>query len=73
MAAGAAVIAANASSLPEAIDLPEALFDPHDVTDITAHLERVLTDGAFRQYLQDMVHGRPPSLPARTAQDALAF
>ena len=55
MAAGAAVIAANASSLPEVVDLPEALFDPYDVTDITAHLERVLTDGAFRQCLQE--HG----------------
>ena len=31
MAAGAAVIAANASSLPEVVDLPEALFDPYDV------------------------------------------
>ena len=74
MAAGAAVIAANASSLPEVVDLPEALFDPYDVTDITAHLERVLTDGAFRQCLQE--HGPRQAAKfswQRTAQDALAF
>ena len=55
MAAGAAVIAADASSLPEVVDFPEALFDPHDVTDIATHIERVLTDDAFRQRLQ--AHG----------------
>ena len=74
MAAGAAVIAANTSSLPEVVDLPEALFDPYDVTDITAHLERVLTDGMFRQCLQE--HGPRQAAKfswQRTAQDALDF
>lgn len=74
MAAGAAVIAADASSLPEVVDLPEALFDPHDVTDIAAHLERVLTDDAFRQRLR--AHGPQQAAKfswQRTAQDTLDF
>ena len=74
MAAGAAVIAADASSLPEVVDLPEALFDPHDVTDIAAHLERVLTDDAFRQRLR--AHGPQQAAKfswQRTAQDTLNF
>ena len=74
MAAGAAVIAADASSLPEVADLPEALFDPHDVAAIAAHLERVLTDDAFRQRLQ--AHGPQQAAKfswQRTAKDILDF
>ncbi len=74
MAAGAAVIAANASSLPEVVQLSEALFDPHDVTDITAHLERVLTDDAFRLRLQE--HGPQQAAKfswQKTARDTLDF
>lgn len=55
MACGAAVIGANASSLPEVIGLDEALFDPMDVTSIRAKMEQGLTDSAFRQRLQ--MHG----------------
>ena len=55
MVEGAAVIAANTSSLPEVVGLEEALFNPFEVTDITDHLQRALTDPAFRQRLMD--HG----------------
>ncbi|MFA5171071.1 MAG: glycosyltransferase family 1 protein [Sulfuriferula sp.] len=55
MACGAVVIGSNASSVPEVIGNPEALFDPLDTTAITAKLEQALTDQAYRQRL--IVHG----------------
>ena len=51
MACGAPVIAANASSLPEVIGLPEALFDPKSVQSISAKLCHALTDTSFRERL----------------------
>lgn len=55
MACGAPVIAANASSLPEVIGLPEALFDPTSVNSIAAKLEQALTDDVFKAKL--IAHG----------------
>ncbi|HWQ19996.1 MAG TPA: glycosyltransferase family 1 protein [Methanotrichaceae archaeon] len=55
MACGAAVLASNASSLPEVIGLKEALFDPYDDIDIAKKIERALTDGSFRSQLKE--HG----------------
>ena len=55
MACGAPVIAANASSLPEVIGLPEALFDPTSVQSISDKLQLALTDPAFRERL--IAHG----------------
>lgn len=55
MYCGAAVVAANTSSLPEVIGRADALFNPYDQNDITAKLQRVLTDDAFRSELQQ--HG----------------
>ncbi|MBB3102473.1 glycosyltransferase [Azomonas macrocytogenes] len=52
MACGRAVIAANASSLPEVIGCDEALFDPLDDDSIARKLEQVLTDEDFRQTLE---------------------
>ena len=52
MSCGAAVIAANTSSLPEVIGRPDALFDPHDENDMAAKLYAVLTDDDFRAQLQ---------------------
>lgn len=52
MSCGAAVIAANTSSLPEVIGRPDALFDPHDENDMAAKLHAVLTDDGFRAQLQ---------------------
>lgn len=51
MSCGAAAIASNASSLPEVIEEPEALFDPRSTTDIAEKINRVLTDDEFRGYL----------------------
>jgi glycosyltransferase involved in cell wall biosynthesis len=45
---GAAVIGANATSLPEVIGWPEALFDPLDVGSIASKMSRALADDRFR-------------------------
>lgn len=47
MACGAPVIAANTSSLPEVIGLDTALFDPLDVTSITAKMTEALGNDLF--------------------------
>ena len=51
MSCGAAVIAANTSSLPEVIGLDDALFDPHDDKAITKKIQQVLTDDNYRAEL----------------------
>jgi len=51
MSCGAAVIAANTSSLPEVIGREDAMFDPRDDKAIAEKLEQVLTDGAYRDEL----------------------
>ena len=55
MACGAAVIGANTTSLPEVIGLDAALFDPMDVTAITAKMSQALQDDDFRATLRQ--HG----------------
>lgn len=55
MACGTPVIAANATSLPEVIGLKEALFDPKDISAISALITRALTDLTFRELL--IAHG----------------
>ena len=55
MACGAAVIGANATSLPEVIGRPDALFDPLDVSAIAEKMTLVLEDTAFRGGLR--AHG----------------
>lgn len=55
MACGAAVIAANATSLPEVIGLNEALFDPFDESSIYEKMFQALTNNAFRSRL--ILHG----------------
>jgi glycosyltransferase involved in cell wall biosynthesis len=56
MCCGRAVVAANTSSLPEVVGLDEALFDPHDESDIAAKLAQVLGDEPFRARLER--HGK---------------
>jgi glycosyltransferase involved in cell wall biosynthesis/ADP-heptose:LPS heptosyltransferase len=56
MACGAPVIAANSTSLPEVIGLPEAMFDPHSMVEITAKMTVALTNDEFRARL--VAHGR---------------
>jgi len=53
MSCGVPTIAANASSLPEVLGNPDALFDPNDTADLATALERVLTDEHFRSELTE--------------------
>lgn len=52
---GAPAIASNTSSLPEVIDIPEALFDPTSPQDIADKMLHALTDEPFRAMLR--IHG----------------
>lgn len=51
MACGAVVIGANATSLPEVIGHPQAMFDPSSRHSMSACIERALTDEALREEL----------------------
>lgn len=51
MACGAPVIGSNLSSIPEAVGLEEALFDPHSIESMAYAIARVLQDEPFRQRL----------------------
>ncbi len=55
MACGAAIIASNASSVPEVVGLEEALFDPQSEADISRVLNRALGDAGLRARLRE--HG----------------
>jgi glycosyltransferase involved in cell wall biosynthesis len=55
MACGAAVLASNASSLPEIVGHKDALFEPFDEVDIEKKIEHALTDSNFRVLLKE--HG----------------
>jgi glycosyltransferase involved in cell wall biosynthesis len=51
MAVGCPILAANATSLPEVLGDGGDLFDPHDGTDLTRQLTRILTDESCRTEL----------------------
>ena len=51
MQCGTPVIASNTSSIPEVVEMDEALFDPTSVKNIAEKIERVLTDKAFKNRL----------------------
>lgn len=53
MACGAPVICANTSSLPEVMGLDVALFDPLDVSSISAKIAEALEDESFRSMLRE--------------------
>ncbi|NQT57510.1 MAG: glycosyltransferase family 4 protein [Bacteroidetes bacterium] len=55
MQMGRAVIGSKVSSIPEVIELEEALFDPFNVQSITDKMEEVLTSEGFRRKLE--AHG----------------
>jgi len=55
MQSGAAVIASNATSLPEVVGLDEALFDPRSTPEFARLLSRVLSDEDFHERL--VTHG----------------
>ena len=50
-ACGAPVVCSDTSSMPEAIDCDEALFNPYDVGDMSQVIERALADSACRARL----------------------
>lgn len=53
MACGAAVIASNATSIPEVVgDEPDALFDPYDIEDIRRAMLKVAEDSSFHARLK---------------------
>lgn len=68
MRCGAAVIGANTSSVPEVIGREDALFDPKSISDMARMIEKVLTDGPFRQSLRDFA----PVQAARFSWDETA-
>ncbi|MGH8975573.1 MAG: glycosyltransferase family 4 protein, partial [Acidimicrobiia bacterium] len=70
LACGAAVLAADSSSLPEILG-PEALFDPSDPAAMAAAIERGLTDGELRGRLLARA-GRPPSTWVDVAEATVA-
>jgi glycosyltransferase involved in cell wall biosynthesis len=51
MRCGAPVIGSNVSSIPEVIEMTEALFDPHSVESLAALMERGLCDAGYRELL----------------------
>ena len=51
MACGAATLCSNASSLPEVMDLPEALFDPADPASLAERLRTTLESTSLREKL----------------------
>lgn len=55
MQCGVAAIGSDTSSIPEVIGRADALFDPHDETDIASRLYQALTDEEYRQSLAE--HG----------------
>lgn len=55
MSCGAAVIASNTSSLPEAVGYSEALFNPYHVDEMSQKMLEVLTNKNFHQALK--THG----------------
>ena len=52
MACGAAVISANNSSLPELVGMADAMFDPHNVAEISDKMHSGLTDVDFSNQLK---------------------
>lgn len=53
MSCGAVVIGADATSLPEVIGHPDALFDARSEEDMTARLLQALTDEGFRATMRE--------------------
>ena len=55
MTCGAPVIGSNATSIPEVIGLPDALFDPASPSSIAEQMQCVLSDPVYQQRLRE--HG----------------
>jgi len=73
MSCGAAVIASDCTSIPEAVGLPEALFNPRSVESIAEKLQRVLTDTEFLARLKAHAKIQPSKFSwVRSAEVAVA-
>lgn len=53
MACGAPVIGSNVSSIPEALNCPEALFDPYDPKSISQKMIQALENDSFNLFLRN--------------------
>lgn len=53
MSCGTPVIASNCTSIPEAVGMLEALFDPYSVSDIAQKMHQALIDDAYRERLKN--------------------
>lgn len=53
MACGAAVIGSNATSIPEVIGREDALFDPREIPQMVATIQRALSDESFWRSLRE--------------------
>jgi glycosyltransferase involved in cell wall biosynthesis len=51
MSCGTPVIASNCTSMPEVLGIREALFNPHDIHDISKKIYKVITNEGFRNNL----------------------
>lgn len=72
MSCGAAAIGADAPGVRDVIGRKDALFDPHSETDMSAKLQAVLTNSAFRQDLRQYALQRAQVFSwANTARRAL--
>jgi glycosyltransferase involved in cell wall biosynthesis len=72
MACGAPVIASNVASLPEVVGDAGLLIDPHSADEMTAALDRVLSNEALRADLREKGFRRAAMFTwARTAQQTL--
>lgn len=60
MACGAAVVGSNATSIPEVIGRDDALFNPRDVSQMAAIMERSLSDKEFWRSLREHARVRAP-------------
>ena len=58
MSCGCPVLCADRSSLPEVVGNAAEIFDPESVESITASMERVLFDSAYRQQLVELGRNR---------------
>ncbi|RYH52772.1 MAG: glycosyltransferase family 1 protein, partial [Alcaligenaceae bacterium] len=72
MACGTATISSHATSLREVVGYDEAMFDPNDTAEMTALMQRALTDKSFRTTLEQYAGERAALFSwARTADIAL--
>ncbi len=72
MSCGAPVIASNSTSIPEVLDMEEALFDPHDPHSMAARMLQLHAEPAYRARLLAHAKVQPGNFSwARSGQVAV--